>query len=202
VKHVSQFLSYLFHPLLIVSYATAVYFFRIPSDFNEGSTVLPFIILGMIVTGTVLLPSLSTLILSRMGKISSMQMDGQEERNWPLLLTAMIYFACYYGMSSRQVPAFVQLFLLGAGASMVFALLINLKWKISLHMIGAGGMCGGIAGFLLASGNGDPQLVATLFLMAGALGTARIFLGAHSPAQVFAGFGIGFTAEFAVMALR
>lgn len=201
MKVISNFLSWTFHPLLIASYATALYLFRLPSDFGTSSILLPLIILGMIITGTFLLPALSTIIMVRIGNIGSLKMERQEERNWPLLLTAMIYFACYYALNMRQIPGFIQLFLLGAGASMVAGLLINLRWKLSLHMIGIGGLCGGLSGFFFAGAGSDINLLAVCFLLAGALGTARLFLQAHSPAQILLGFLIGFAAEFGVMQL-
>jgi hypothetical protein len=184
---------------MIVSYACLLYFFVLPSDL-QFPPALAWFVTGLIVIGTVLLPATSSLIMVKLGRISSMEMDQQRERNWPLLQAAVIYATCAYALNMRAVPEFIELFLIGATISMVVALLINLKWKISLHMIGAGGLCGGIAGELIfGQMGGGAGILATCFFLTGALGSARLFLDSHTPMQVLAGFLAGFAIELAMM---
>jgi membrane-associated phospholipid phosphatase len=195
----SQFLSWLFHPLTMVSYAALVYFFILPSPF-AFNPLLAWFVTGMLIIGTVLLPSATALLMLRVGKISNLQMSERQERNWPLVQAIVIYAACLAALYIRQVPAFVQLFLLGSVLAMIAGLLINLNSKISLHMIGAGGLCGGLSGLMLSGESGtNLSLLAGVFILTGVLGSARLYLESHSPVQILSGFIVGFGAEFLLM---
>lgn len=144
---------------------------------------------------TLFLPLLSVFFMIRIGRVSTMFIEEQRERSWPLLMTAIIYCGALWLFRTRVVPGFIWLFLLGAVISMVLALLINLRWKISLHMIGIGGLCGGLTMLYYLSQEGSPMFLAAAFLLAGLLGTARLILNAHTPMQLLAGFALGFASE-------
>lgn len=183
----------------MVTYAAAIYFFLLPSDFIYQDNFIPWRILAMLLTSTVFIPITLLLFLTKLGTIKSMRIEDQKERSWPLLLTALIYFCSFYIIQGKGIPVFIQLFLLGATLGVLFSLVINLAWKISLHMIGVGGLCGGIVVIVLLSGGGSALLLMSLFVVAGLLGTARLYLKAHSPAQILAGFMAGFAIEFGLM---
>lgn len=183
----------------MVTYATILYLFFIPTDFCFPDASIPIRIASMLFIGTVLLPILSVLIMLRFGRIESVQMEQQKERNWPLLQAAIIYLIAYYMIQGRVVPIFIQLFLLGSILGILISLLINLRWKISLHMIGIGGLCGGITIAMITQDFGSPMILSICFLIAGLLGTARLYLQSHSPAQILAGFATGFLVEFLLL---
>lgn len=199
MKSFANFLSAVFHPMMMVTIAAIIYFYLIPSDFTFSDPGIPPKIIGMLFVSTVIIPVLSMLLMLRFGRIKSLQMERQEERNWPLLQAVIIYLAAYYVMHSRVVPIFIQLFLLGAIMGILISLVVNLKWKISLHMIGIGGLCGGIAAGMILQQGGSPLILSICFLTAGMLGSARLYLQAHSPAQIFTGFATGFTVQFLLL---
>lgn len=179
-------------------YAALVYYFLLPgvAQFDNESRTK---ILLLLLTTTVALPAASVFTLVRMGFVNNMQIEEQHKRNWPLLQTAIIYLMCFFIMKDKQIPHFIVLFVLGAMISMVLALLVNLKWKISLHAIGMGGCCGGILALFMRLHEGPVWLLALLFVLAGALGTARLHLRAHTPAQVYAGFALGFFVQWGLL---
>jgi hypothetical protein len=180
----------------MVTYAAAIYFFLIPSDFIYRDESVPWLFLAMLFTSTVLIPATALLFLWKLGTIKSIRIEDQKERNWPLLIGATIYFTSFYIMQKMPIPPFIKLFLLGAILGILVSLVVNLKWKISLHMIGIGGLCGGMGMVMYLQEAGNPLLLASLFLIAGLLGTARLYLNAHSPAQIFTGFLTGFFLQF------
>lgn len=193
-------LSWLFHPLFMCVYAALIYYFMLPQVLafsNQGQ----WVVIALLLLTTVLLPAASVFVLVRMGRVRSMQMEEQQQRNWPLLQAALIYGMCYYMMKDKNIPSFIVLFVMGALLNMILALLVNLRWKISLHSIGAAGLAGGIAALFLRSGDGPVWLAALLFVLAGAVGTARLQLRAHSPAQVAAGLIAGFVLQFGLVFL-
>lgn len=183
--------------MMMVTYASAIYFFLLPSSFAfpDESFPIPVRILLWIAASTILLPGIMVVFFKTSGLITSWKMDDQKERNWPLLIGAVIYLAAFYVLRTPVVPFFIRLFLLGAILGILVSLLINLRWKISLHMIGIGGLCGGMSMLMIMEGSGSPLILFTIFICAGILGTARLYLGAHSPQQVFAGFITGFVTQ-------
>ncbi|HEU4718308.1 MAG TPA: phosphatase PAP2 family protein [Bacteroidia bacterium] len=199
MKSFSKYLSVQFHPLLMVCYAAAIYLYLLPLDGEIIDSRIRLILMGFLLCGTVFIPLFLTMVILRFSPAKSMQMTEPKERNWPLLFTAVVYFFCYFSLTAKQVPVFVKLFLLGSIAGILLSLLINLRWKISLHMTGIGGLCGAICAILLLAGIHMPWLAAGSFLLAGMLGTARLYLDAHSPQQVAAGFFLGFALEFSTV---
>lgn len=80
---------------------------------------------------------------------------------------------------------------------MVIAIIITLKWKISAHMFGVGGLIGGAMAVSYYVERTNPYyMLMGLFLMAGLVGTSRLLLRRHTLYQVIAGFLLGFMVSF------
>ncbi len=191
----SQAVSVILHPLVMPTLGLLCYYTFFPSIAQLDDVDLFKQIFYRMVFLTLLLPLSSVYIMMRFGKISSLFIEEKKERSWPLLITAGIYLAALYLLSNRLVPAFIQLFLMGAVASMIVAVLINIKWKISLHMIGIGGLCGALTSLYFVTQEGNPLWLVTAFILAGVLGTARLLLNAHTSMQILSGFALGFCME-------
>ena len=149
--------------------------------------------------GTFLFPAVFIFMLVKSGRISSLKMENPNERNWPLLLTTVIYGSCYYALHTTAVPAFIQIFMLGATCSMALTLFINLRWKISLHTTGIGGFCGAFTALMLLGESANVFILAFAFIAAGLVGTARLYLQAHNETQIGIGFLLGFAVEFGLV---
>jgi membrane-associated phospholipid phosphatase len=106
----------------------------------------------------------------------------------------------FYMLNELQAPFLFGRIMLGAATAMGFTYLINLKWKISLHMIGMGGLCGVFFAVSELLYENNITLLSGALLVSGLLGTARIRLGAHYPSQIYAGFFLGFVAEYFLLA--
>jgi hypothetical protein len=186
----------------MVTYGAIMYFFLLPSNFGFYENVMLLRILAMLFIGTAMIPATTLFLFSKLGLIKSVRIEEQRERNFPLLLGSLIYFATFYLLQkNKEIPPFILLFLLGAILGILFSLMVNMKWKISLHMIGIGGLCGGTSVVMYLQQDGNPLLLSAVFLIAGLLGTARLYLNAHTPAQIFAGFLTGFTVQFGLVML-
>jgi len=70
---------------------------------------------------------------------------------------------------------------------------ITFFWKMSAHMTGIGGLLAvlGVLGIYFPSLNLAYLLVATL-LVGGLVASARLYLDAHRPAEVYVGLLVGF----------
>jgi putative flippase GtrA len=145
---------------------------------------------------TAALPIITTLFMYQRGMVSSLEMETPSERNWPFVSTAIYYFMGYYLISQLPVPAVLADMVLGAAVAIIFSWMINFRWKISIHMVGVGGVVGLLIGFStkLDAGLVGPVLLAVF--LAGCLGFARLAVGAHSHAQVYCGFFLGLICEW------
>lgn len=185
-------ISYICHPMLLSTYAMIILFnmrgyfsMGIPSKAKWMIGILIFIITG-------LLPMLTAVLMSRLGIIKSMQMDQREERIWPFVITAIYYYLGYYLLKQLDLSPIFLLFMLGAFVTVVIGLMVSFFWKISVHMIGMGGLVGAFTGLSLKLMIDVPVLIIALILLSGLTGFSRLKLLAHNPAQVLAGFVAGF----------
>ena len=94
-------------------------------------------------------------------------------------------------------------FYLGAGATSVVAALITGKWKISAHSSTVGGVAAALIwmGFKDMLLFGTPYWVSGGIVLCGFVGTSRLILCRHTPAQVFAGYALGAASVTAMLLL-
>ena len=78
---------------------------------------------------------------------------------------------------------------------LVFLIYLLLKWKVSAHMAGIGGVIGAIIAFSLKLSTNMILALILFVIAAGILGYARIKLKAHTPGQVYTGFFIGLSIQ-------
>ena len=145
---------------------------------------------------TYLLPSLTAMLLFQRGKIQSLQMEQSRERNIPFLATAIFYVACFYFLQKIPVVRVLGYAILGAAISIFISFLINLRWKISIHMVGIGGLMGLLYVFSQQLHFSFLIPVVAVAIIAGALGSSRLAVSTHVPAQIYAGFLLGFGVEW------
>lgn len=197
MRTASQVVSIILHPLVMPTFGLLCYYSMFPMvrQFNDAELFMQIFL--RVLLFTMFLPLTSVMLMMRLGKVSTIFIEDQRERSWPLLLAAAIYLVTFkFVLPSPPVPPFIPLFILGAASALIAALLINLKWKISLHMIGIGGLCGALTALYIFTHEGNPLWLSTWFVIAGILGTARLILRAHTSLQILAGFALGFVAEF------
>lgn len=192
----ARFLSYLFHPLLMPLYATAILFNTNNYLAHAINPAAEKIIYLIVFATTYLLPSLTAMLLLQHGKIQSLQMEQLRERNIPFLTTAVFYIACFYLLQKIPMVHVLGYAILGAAISIFISFLINLKWKISIHMVGIGGLMGLLYVFSQQLHFNLLIPVAVVAIVAGALGSARLAISNHVPAQIYTGFILGFSVEW------
>jgi len=149
------------------------------------------VVYGMVFVTTVLFPLTSIFLMRRTGLVSDMRMPTREERIPAYLSTLVYYGMCYYLLRTwLDNPVTLGIFF-GATLGLLLVLIITLRWKISAHMAGIGGLIGAMLAVMFTDECEAPLLLIGLFLLAGALGTARLVVSDHTPAQVYAGALLG-----------
>ncbi|MEO8734019.1 MAG: hypothetical protein ABI373_06785 [Flavobacteriales bacterium] len=190
------------HPVWMPTLAILVAFAIDPHLTFTFDTRGQWIIVGMIFIMTALFPIISTLMIWRSGAISELAMPVRRERILPFLLS-LIYFCMAYYMMRRtpNVAATLALFS-GCMVALAATVLITFGWKISAHMVGVGGLVGVVGGLMLIHGAQAPVLLGVLFLLVGALGTARLIVTDHTPAQIYIGGLLGLFCTFSCVLFR
>jgi len=149
----------------------------------------------LIFTG--ILPAVPIFILMRKGEVNDIFISKKEERTMPYLFSLLAYvFWAMFMWRTMQFPMFIVAMGMGSAASIFVIVIINLKWKISAHAAGVGGLTAAIFGVSYRMAI-NPLWLFTLILGISALvALSRIELKAHTPGQVMAGFVVGFIMVF------
>jgi len=200
-RNLAQILSVVLHPILMPTYALLMIFGQSTYFASTVSPAHKFELFTIIILNTLVLPVMTSYILVRRKWIKSFEMQKREERMMPYFLNLMLLLSSAYLINKLNLPKVFFQLTLGAAAAVSIAIVINMKWKISIHMIGIGGLIGtffGLSTFLLV----DLRMLIILFLLvAGLLGAARLSLSAHSPAQIYTGFLVGFLCEYLLLSI-
>jgi membrane-associated phospholipid phosphatase len=201
MKTASKIISSVFHPLimpvigLLIIFNTDSYInYAIPSALKKA-------IIGLVGLCTFIIPLLIALLLVNRKVINSLEMETQKEPNIPYAITIILFILTLSLLKEAPVPPLIYNFIIGATLSVMLAFIINIKWKISAHMIGMGGLVGALLCVAsLLEVYMLPQLVLAL-LIAGLVGSSRLLLKAHSPSQVYVGFIVCVSCQFIILYL-
>jgi len=190
--------SYILHPLLVPTY---ILVFLLNVD-TYLAYMIPLIlrlwIIGMFFVITFAMPAIMIYLMQRKGVITSLQMDIRSERFYPLLLTAIFWGLGYTVISKTGLPIVYYQYMLGGIAAIIVALAINYYWKISLHMVGMGGLTGAFFGLSIRIGVDLFPVLAIVILLSGFVGYARLKVNSHNPPQIYTGFIVGAMLMFIV----
>lgn len=193
----SKILSFVFHPVLMPTYAILLllYFSKVFSQFMPIEQKTHLINLTLIFT--LLLPLLGVFLLKKLKIVSSIYMENQKERKWPLLIAISSYYLLFRMFEFLYIHPIIIKLVLGAMLILFLAVIISNFWKISLHMLGIGGVFGAFLAFQYLFG-GKLFLIILLLLCSGLVAYARINENAHTLKQVYLGFLVGACTEFLI----
>ncbi len=199
LKVISDFFSGVFIPLLVPTYAFAMALWVSPlAVLPERIRFLSSLVIFLITT----LPPLATILfLMRKGKVKDVAINDPKDRPIPYLVTIICYFIA--ALFLRKWPHWLPMFFTGAAFVAIIANMITLKWKISAHAASMGGF----TSLLIYIGIHHLNVVmiipwiAVAIFCSGAVGSARIYLERHTPAQVYAGWGLGLIVTYLFMCI-
>jgi len=203
---IAHLLSAVGHPLFILSYVRLLmlsinpYAFGVRSLTEQRAVLL---LMGVFFT-TALIPGIGVALMKLLGFAKSWQLADKQERIGPFILTGVFYIWLFKNLhSAGQTPIIYNAFVLGATISLFLCFIINIFEKISVHAAGVSGFVTMLvilpfkwpeaghqvhfAGFELSW----PIIIAIGSLLAGAIGAARLALGAHTPTELYRGYLAG-----------
>ncbi len=187
---VSNILSAVFSPLLVPTYAYAIAMWTTRlSTFPERTRLVSSLIVFVI---TAIIPFAVILFMIRKGLASGPALESRSDRPIPYTVTIICYLFSAWWL--WPLPHWIPMFFVSAAISALFGVLINIKWKISAHATSMGGLCAAILyiGFTSQFTVVFLPWLCGIILLSGAVCSARLFLKRHTPAQVYAGWSLGF----------
>jgi len=188
-----QFISYVFHPVL-VPMATTLWFFilapvYIPKLFAYRILLFIFIL-------TYLVPLILLVLLKKMNLITNYQLPTIKERKFPVLFTATVYFLVGNLLLNTHVLNLLAFSFFGYALSLLLVyILFSKNIKTSLHIIGITGI---ITFFGLLSYSFKANyliLIACSIIMLGIVATSRLKLEAHSVKEIITGTILGIATQ-------
>lgn len=157
------------------------------------------IVLGIVYCFTIMIPVLAIFIFKKINGFGAQELGERKKRYVPFFLTITSYVFCLLMMNRLNIPWYMSGIILAALIMMVICIVVNLKWKLSEHMAGAGAVIGGLVAFSALFGYNPVWWLCLFILVAGVLGTARIILGHHTLGEVMGGFAVGFICSLMVL---
>ncbi|MCQ2376027.1 MAG: phosphatase PAP2 family protein [Salinivirgaceae bacterium] len=188
-----KIISLLFHPLWIPTIICILLcHYSMMSAFYHG--IVGWALCLRVFMLTAVSPLIAMVVLKTFGYISSYDMPNRKERIIPLLLTVLLYsISLIYFWRDRQIM--ILQIMIGVTLSVVITTIVTHFTKISIHAVGMGGLLSVLATELYWISNIFNASV-ILILIAGLVCTARLYLKAHTPRQVWWGFALGFSTVF------
>ncbi len=193
LRALSFLLTVLFHPLLMATYGCALLMFGLKDSVYDFLTPYPvkWRITLLVFMMSFLLPILNIYLLYKLRRIPSFLLSNRDERGFPYLITSLFYFGLVYLLLEINIWNTLKLFLFGAGIAIVATALINLRYKISAHMVGLGGLLGVLISVSWLLKIDLTPLYIAVILISGAVASARLYLGEHGYGELLSGFGLG-----------
>jgi hypothetical protein len=189
---IAKIISIIFHPLLIPTYLIAVlmnlnifFALMIPEEAKWKIIVL------VLITSAIF-PLLILYGMYRLKLVKSLTIESREERLYPYIATTIFFFLSCYMIWQINISPVYYYCLLGASLLALMTLLINIFWKISAHTIAMGGALGVLISLQSVLLIDLLWLIAVTILISGAVGFARLRAGAHTQAQIYTGYIVGF----------
>ena len=212
LKISAQILSVICHPLLMLTYMLGLLLIVNPYLFGINSASEGKLLVIRVFATTFILPAFAIFLMHRLKLISSIEMTDKQERIGPFIVTGIFYLWVFRSvLNDTNMPTAFLIASLGTTIGLFACFLINLFFKISLHATGAGGFVGMvlITMWLYSYGAFSMWLpfvgVCTVSInfilmlsvfLAGAVGSARLVLGAHSSKELYAGFVLGVVCQY------
>lgn len=196
---IAKVISVIFHPVVVPTYIIAV-LLTLNAHF---ALILPLkakgLLLGIIFISTCIFPVLMVLVLKYTGKVLSLEMENRQERTLILAISGVFYYLCWWMLRQMNFSMVFQLFMIGTFYTLVITIVVNLFWKVSLHMVAAGGATGMLIGISLLLIQPVQAILLLTILLSGIIGFARLKLQSHDPAQIYVGWIVGLVVMLSVL---
>lgn len=175
---------------IIIIFTNEIRFAKVPN--------LLILVLAMLTIG---FPLISVLLMKWLDLIESLEMKDSKERFIPMIAVTTFLLWTYFmfrpgtNTITSSDPLLANM-ILGCVVSLFIVFPLNSIQKISLHTVGMGGLMGMIFNIMPHTDFQMLGLLIVAIFFSGLVGSARLYLGAHTQKEVFGGYLIGFFGQF------
>ena len=201
IAGLANFLTTALSPLLMPTYGIFLALWMSVLCLQSYGTRVSILLVCMGIT--CILPLIFLSVLRHFKIINTLLVEVREQRLFPYLFTILCYLVAAYYLYYRHQPQWFVMFMVGSAVTVLVMTLINLRWKISAHMAGIGGVIALVYQIHVMGLNAFDLLwpLCITVMVAGALGSARLILRRHDTWQVLAGAVVGFLCVSMTMSL-
>lgn len=198
MKLTANIFSFLFHPILMpllgffIILNSGIYESNIPADVKKYAYLITALF-------TIFLPAALITLLLYMHQVQSFELSQRRERTFPLFFMTLSLLLLYIIVNRILPIRIIKGFTFSMLVTSFLLLLSTYKFKLSMHLIGLGGISGLIIAISIRFQIDLFFILAIVLVISGIVGSSRLYLNAHNLYEVFAGFGLGFLGTFLVL---
>lgn len=207
MRPAARLISLLFHPLWVMTAALLIFLAADPYAFGTDRVVERMPLLLATAGTTILIPGIAVVMMRFLGLVDDLEVRDRMQRVGPYLVAGIFYtWMTRNFLGNPDVPPLFGAVSLGCTLAIFLGFAVNVVFKVSLHTAGAAGMTAillllwmHVPDASISVGPFRVGLATLLFLsvpVAGLVGSARLALGVHRPAEVGWGYILGFTCPF------
>lgn len=187
----ANIVSYFFHPVFMPTLVAIMLYVLANTSFAGFTPELIGMRIIQIVVLTAFFPLVYIGLLKGLGFIQSVHMRDAKDRIIPLIGIMVFYFWAYHVFKNIDTPFILRVLLLGCFWGVIVLFMVNIFFKASMHTMAAGGVLGLVLVLMFISPVSMAVPLFMTIIIAGLIGTARMLLGVHRPAEIWVGYGLG-----------
>ena len=196
----AKIISIVFHPLMMPVYGMAI-IFSAPTLLGYLPFNVKKLLLLIMLVNNVLLPLSFLPFLIHRNIITSWAIIERRERKIPLIITVILYCVTSFIIFRLPIPLFLKSFIFATAVLSLMVTVINFRWKISLHSVGAGALIGLVLMLSLKMLAPLDLYLISAIIAGGLILSSRLKLNLHNPQQVWVGLIAGFFGLIVFMTL-
>ncbi len=181
--------AYIFHPLLIPFYGVLLYYNLSPRFFELELIKAK---LYSIVLITFFIPLITFFLLKNLRVVENINLKKVSERKFPLMIQILlILLVIKIVFSSYQTPELYYFFVGILFSSIAALLLVILKFKVSLHQMGIGGLTMFLIALSVYFSKNYLFEIGIFIFINGWVASSRLHTKSHSVSELVVGFFLG-----------
>jgi hypothetical protein len=189
LKKILPIFSYVFHPVFIPFLGT-LFYLLISENYFSFTQVL--VLLLQIIIITLFLPVAFFFLLRTFGKIDDIMLSDISQRKIPLLLQIMLFSVLVTKtIKLDYFPELHYFFLAGIISSVLAFLLLFIKIKASIHLIGSSALTFFTIGLSYHFEVNIINTIIFIMVMNGFIASSRLEMKAHTLRELLVGFLVG-----------
>jgi hypothetical protein len=184
MNFLAKLVSAILHPLLM---PLASLFLLLHFDPYLSHRFEIFFYLTLIISINSLAPAVSLWFMHKRKVISDLDITDRKERAMPFFIV-LSYFTLAYILSLEItgifIPVLYRSLLLGLVLSIFVGWLITFKFKLSMHMLGSGGVLAAILAVANIYNTIDIAWISAIIIGGGLMGWSRLYFKSHTRWEV------------------